>query len=401
MDRKPLIKTVLCRHYYNRGKCYYGERCTYEHDKQKLIDMSDNKYKKYYNDYIINDDVKIMLISLKNYDIIIKKNDNQTIQFITLVALITLITQKSTLYECELFNKINREILNEILSYYLKEIKDINYLISICITLCIPYLYFMSFLDNNLIYNRMFRGLILSQELKMEYITKLLSYITLNTDETNIYNYICYLNENILRKTYNKNNKERIYNVYGIYNIITKNEILQNQMKCNICKDKQLITQIVEHIKNDYRPTYYGNSFINYILSNINDDILNENEYMFNLISNNLFISEFIDINRYITNVSLIKLMLSYNINHYNMILDYNKSLEIILIGCNINISKIPYNDILKAYIEYLYKIINKRIGGIDHIYKMISEYVVDIKNFNEHEKLRKTRMNVLFTPAI
>lgn len=401
MDRKPLIKTVLCRHYYNRSKCYYGERCTYEHDKQKLIDMSDNKYKKYYNDYIINDDVKIMLISLKNYDIIIKKNDNQTIQFITLVALITLITMKSTLYECELFNKINREILNEILSYYLKETKDINYLISICITLYIPSLYYMSFLDNKLIYNRMFRGLILSQELKMEYITKLLSYVTLNTDGTNIYNYISYLNENILRNTYDKNNKKRIYNVYGIYNIITTNEILQNQMKCNVCKDKQLITQIVDHIKNDYRPTYYGNSFINYILSNINDDILNENEYMFNLISNNLFISEFIDINRYITNVSLIKLMLSYNINHYNMILDYNKSLEIILIGCNINISKIPYNDILKGYIEYLYKIINKRIGGIDHIYKMISEYVVDIKNFNEHEKLRKTRMNVLFTPAI
>lgn len=401
MDRKPLIKAVLCRHYYNRSKCYYGERCTYEHDKQKLIDMSDNKYKKYYNDYIINDDVKIMLISLKNYDIIIKKNDNQTIQFITLVALITLITMKSTLYECELFNKINREILNEILSYYLKETKDINYLISICITLYIPSLYYMSFLDNKLIYNRMFRGLILSQELKMEYITKLLSYVTLNTDGTNIYNYISYLNENILRNTYDKNNKKRIYNVYGIYNIITTNEILQNQMKCNVCKDKQLITQIVDHIKNDYRPTYYGNSFINYILSNINDDILNENEYMFNLISNNLFISEFIDINRYITNVSLIKLMLSYNINHYNMILDYNKSLEIILIGCNINISKIPYNDILKGYIEYLYKIINKRIGGIDHIYKMISEYVVDIKNFNEHEKLRKTRMNVLFTPAI
>ena len=112
------------------------------------------------------------------------------------------------------------------------------------------------------------------------------------------------------------------------------------------------------------------------------------------------FISEFIDINRYITNVSLIKLMLSYNINNYNRILDYNKSLEIILIGCNINISKIPYNDILKAYTEYLYKIINKRIGEID-IYKMISEYVVDIKNFNEQKILRKTRINILFTPTI
>jgi hypothetical protein len=396
MNKKPL-KTVLCKYYYNRGKCYYDDKCTYEHDKQNLIDMSDNKYKYIYCSYIINDDIKIILANLKNYDIIIKKNNDEIIQFIILIALITLITQQYNLHKYELYNNKNIEILNKLLSSYLNEIKDINYTISICIILCIPSGCFMTFLENNFIYNKMFRGLLLSQKLKMKYITKLLCYITLNKDHTNRYNYICYLNENILKNTYN-NNKEKIYDIHRMYNIITKNIILQYQMKRNICNDKQLITQIVEHIKDDHRPRYYNNLFINYILSNINDDILNENEYMSNLISNNIFISQYIDINRYITNISLIKSILSYDINKYNMITDNNKSLKIILIGCNVNISKIPYNDILRAYTEYIYKFINEFIGEIDYIYTTISEYVVDIKNFNKQEKLRKTRMNILFT---
>lgn len=397
-----MIKTVLCQNYHNNGWCKYGYKCTYEHDKQKLIDISNERYEIIYKNYILNDDVKIILTNIKNYNIIIKyyDNENKLILITTLIAVITTIINKLNVYSIgvqRIFNENNRSLLNEILTNYMCETCDINYLISICILLYVTDEMELKFINKCPIYNRMFRGLLLSINLKAQYADSYLKYITLNSDNKCIYNYMQYLNDKALKITLNKENDDKIFNMYKLYNIDISNEILQYQIKRNICNDKQLITKIVKCIDNVHHHKDFKCRLLNCILSNINENILTDVDYVLSLMSYNSYITNFININKYISNIKFVKQILFKNIYKYAEIENDHKNISIISIGCNINLKKIPLEDVLKAYSNYIYLMINKRIGGIEYIYVNISKYILCPVKIFEQYSLHKTRMNMLY----
>ena len=366
-------KTVLC--YYNKYKtCENGNMCVFSHDIDEIIANAPDSLKKtIFEKFSINNNIKIMLINIQNHKVLSDNIKYDIFNIITLMSVCIIRYHNAQFFAfVDIIKKCHNSYIEFFNSIILTNYYDIEYI------KCLLVLYYdisNNEIPKNIIYNNdMFRLILLNIDLKHKYALKIIYFLKYKRTSNDLYYFIKSLNDETIKITYN-------YNINWSNNLLYLSEELLN----NINFDKKLIKYIVK--------THFN--IINFIL-NIDVQFRQNHVFILELINIKKQVSMHLDINMYISNLEIIKHILSNDITKYYK-LDSNTQTnkKIVSIACNINKKKIPYDVVLKSY----YDCVTFKLKTITQLHKreVIDKISRFLLNHNNRQHFHNIRIQELF----
>ena len=366
-------KTVLC--YYNKYKtCEKGDTCTFAHDVDEIIaNVSDSLKKIIFEKFSINDNIKIMLVNIKNHKFLPDNIKYDIFNIITLMSAYMIhCCDAQSLSHCHIVKKFHDDYIEFVKSIISTDYYDIEYI------KCMLVLYYnisCNDIPKNIIYNNdMFRLLLLNADLKYKYALKMIYFLKYKRTSNDLYYFIKSLNHETIKITYN-------------YDVNWSNKTIYiGEGFNNINLDKNIIKYIV---KNHFH--------INIFVLNIDVKLRQNHDFILELINIKKQVSAYLDINMYTSNLEIIKHILSNDITeYYKLDSDTQANKKIVSIACNINKTKIPYKIVLKSFCDCV-KLKTITLLHNDIVIDKISRFLLNHKETHNRQHFHNIRIQELF----
>lgn len=395
------IKTIICKHWFKKGKCFLGDMCSFEHSKPRMVRLARSSFSEC-NKYIKNvgEDILICMVNMQNFDVLFPdQHGGSIVQLILALAMFKVIHSGIGYSDVSVLNLLYKNgtvaALNNLIPTYMSRTNDKNCLLAICALVFggeyvkrISNRAKMSVLSKcEVVFTPlMIDFLLLSSSKKTEYAKSLVRHMRKGVSLDSLYEEIINTNKKILRDldTDTDFNVIEVAKFEHIFEIGDEN--LKQRIADTVCRNKGVIAYILKYMYYN-TPLYMDcgywrhNEGIKFIFDNIHPSVLSDHSFIHDMVKKYTMLVDLIDLNRYHEDVLILNTAFKHRFNLYFNFKEHNVTPRLAAIACSVNHRSVLYPHRLMAYHRMLSLVFRDRMSGCDLVYEIVTKMVVDVYN--------------------
>lgn len=393
------IKTILCKHWFKKGKCFLGDACSFEHIKPRMVRLARSSFREC-DKYIktVGEDILICMVNMQNFDLLFPdRHGGSIVQLILALAMFNVIHFSIGYCDMPALNLLYKNgtiaALNNLIPTYMSRTNDMNCKLAICALVFggehakrISNRAKMSVLSEcEVVFTpRMINLLLLSSSKKIEYAKSLVRYMRKGVSFDSLYGEMINTNKKILKDldTDTNFNVIEVAKFEHIFEIGDEN--LKQRIAETVCRNKDIIAHILMYMYYN-TPLYMDRGYwrhnegIKFIFDNIHQSVLSDHLFIRDMVRKYTILVDLIDLNTYHEDALILNIAFDHRFDLYFDFKEDNITPRLAAIACCFNLRSVPYRHRLMAYNRMLCIVCKDKMS--DLIYEILTKMVVKVYN--------------------